>query len=41
MTDLDTEVVALRVSGVGEREICIRLGCTLGRVRAALDQRRA
>jgi hypothetical protein len=41
MSDLDAEIVALRVSGVSEPEICVRLGCTMGRIRAALDQRRA
>lgn len=41
MTDLDGEIVALRVSGVSERDICIRLGCTMGRVRAALDENAA
>jgi hypothetical protein len=31
----------LRVAGESEREICIRLGCTMGRVRAGLDERAA
>jgi hypothetical protein len=35
--DLDVEIVALRLSGVCEPEICVQLGCTMGRVRAALD----
>jgi hypothetical protein len=37
MTDLDAEIVALRVSGASERENCLRFGCTMGRVRAVLD----
>jgi hypothetical protein len=36
MSDLDTEIVALRVSGLSEPEICVQLGCRLARVRAAL-----
>ena len=36
MSDLDTEIVAPRVSGLSEPEICVQLGCTLARVRAAL-----
>jgi hypothetical protein len=31
MTDLDAEIVALRVAGESEREICRGLGCTMGR----------
>jgi hypothetical protein len=36
-TDLDAEIVAARVAGVPEREICRRLGCARARVEAALD----
>jgi hypothetical protein len=35
--DLDAEILALRVSGVSEREICRRFGCRMERVRAVLD----
>jgi hypothetical protein len=35
--DLDAEIVAARVAGVPEREICLRLDCTRARVDAALD----
>jgi hypothetical protein len=35
MSDLDSEIVAARVAGEDEREICIRLGCTMGPIRAA------
>jgi hypothetical protein len=35
--DLDAEIVAARVAGVPEREICLRLGCARARVDAALD----
>jgi hypothetical protein len=31
MSDLDAEILALRVSGVSEREICLKLGCPLAR----------
>jgi hypothetical protein len=41
MTDLDSEIVAALVSGLSERDVCRRLGCTIGRVRAALDERAA
>jgi hypothetical protein len=41
MSDLDGEIVAGLVSGLGGREVCHRLGSTMGRVRAALDERRA
>jgi hypothetical protein len=37
MSDLDAEILALRVSGVSEREICLKLGCPLARVHAVLD----
>jgi hypothetical protein len=37
MSDLDAEILALRVSGVSEREICRRFGCTMERVDAVLD----
>jgi hypothetical protein len=37
MSDLDAEILALRVSGVSEREICRRFGCTMERVHAVLD----
>ena len=37
MIDLDAEIVALFVAGESEREVCRQLGCTMGRVRAALD----
>jgi hypothetical protein len=37
MSDLDAEILALRVSGVSEREICLKLGCPLPRVHAVLD----
>jgi DNA-binding CsgD family transcriptional regulator len=37
MSDLEGEIVALRVSGLTEPEICAQLGCTLARVRSALD----
>jgi hypothetical protein len=39
--DLDGEIVAALVSGLGERAVCLRLGCTIGRVRAVFDERRA
>jgi hypothetical protein len=32
--DLDAEIVAARVAGVPEREICHKLGCTFARVHA-------
>jgi hypothetical protein len=35
MSDLDAEILALRVSGVSEREICRRFGCAMERVHAA------
>ncbi len=38
MTELDAEIVAALVSGLSEREVCLRLGCTMGRVRAAVDE---
>jgi uncharacterized protein (DUF433 family) len=38
MSDLDTEIVAARVAGESESEICHRLGCTLVQVNAALDE---
>jgi hypothetical protein len=31
VSDLDAEIVALRVAGKSEREICVRLGCTMRR----------
>jgi hypothetical protein len=34
MSDLDGEIVALRVSGESEPEICVQLGCTLARMLA-------
>jgi hypothetical protein len=37
MIDLDAEIVALLVAGESEREVCRQLGCTMGRVRAGLD----
>jgi DNA-directed RNA polymerase specialized sigma24 family protein len=40
VVDLDAEIVELRVSGMSEAEICLKLGCALGRVRAALDESR-
>jgi hypothetical protein len=43
MSDLDAEILALRVSGVSEREICLKLGCPLARepVDASPGYRRA
>ena len=37
MSDLDAKIVAARVSGVSEGEICDRFGCTMERARAVLD----
>jgi hypothetical protein len=39
MSDLDSEIVAALVSALSEREVSCRLGCAMGRVRAALDER--
>jgi hypothetical protein len=39
MTDLDCEIVALRVSGLSELEICAPLSCAMGRVLAAATRR--
>jgi hypothetical protein len=34
MINLDAEIVALRVSGLSEPEICVRLDCKLARIPA-------
>ena len=41
MSDLDAEILALRVAGVSEREVCQRLGCSVDRAHAVLDEHAA
>jgi hypothetical protein len=40
MTGLDNEIVAALVSVLSERDVRRQLGCTMGRIGAALDERR-
>jgi hypothetical protein len=40
MSAPDSEIVAALISGLSERDVCLQLGCTMGRVRAALDESR-
>lgn len=39
--ELDDEIIASLVAGVGERDVASRLGCSLGTVRSVVDARMA
>jgi hypothetical protein len=41
MSDLDRRIAALLVAGESERDVCLRLGCTMGPGPRGLNARRA